>query len=223
MCLGVDHTDRHLDQTPSFLSWEKYLGCTSPLGYSMPLQQPELGWTWETIKPALKSKDKHIRFGPMTITEGRKGSKREWRRISTFSVSFWSTPTLFVLGGGHCPLGTGLCLAPSQCQSKQTYHMIMITSFITISFRMLKNSTISLACSPIFPMAMPKAMKNPIRPVGKRQMSQDKGQSLCFLLLTLQHERKGVNSACHSLLNKLEIRRKKHSISHWKPPRPHIL
>lgn len=54
---------------------------------------------------------------------------------------------------------------PTLSKNKPTYHMIMITNFITISFKMLKNSTISLACSPIFPMAMPKAMKNPIRPV----------------------------------------------------------
>lgn len=50
----------------------------------------------------------------------------------------------------------------------QTYHMIMVTNFITISFRMLKKSTIILACSPIFPIAMPKAIKNPIKPVGKK-------------------------------------------------------
>lgn len=50
--------------------------------------------------------------------------------------------------------------------------MIIVTNFITISFRMLKKSTIILACSPIFPIAMPKAIKNPIKPIGKK--SQDK-------------------------------------------------
>lgn len=43
--------------------------------------------------------------------------------------------------------------------------MIMMTSFITISLRMLKNSIMSLAFSPILPMQMPNAMKKPIRPV----------------------------------------------------------
>lgn len=46
-----------------------------------------------------------------------------------------------------------------------TNHMIMMTSFITISLRMLKNSIMSLAFSPIFPMQMPNAIKKPIRPV----------------------------------------------------------
>lgn len=46
-----------------------------------------------------------------------------------------------------------------------TYHIIAPTSLITISFRTLKNSSISLAFSPIFPMITPKATKNPIRPV----------------------------------------------------------
>lgn len=45
-----------------------------------------------------------------------------------------------------------------------TNHMIMMTSFITISLRMLKNSIMSLAFSPILPMQMPKAIKKPIRP-----------------------------------------------------------
>lgn len=48
-----------------------------------------------------------------------------------------------------------------------TYHMIMMTSFITISLRMLKNSIINLARSPILPMQMPNAIKKPIRPVRK--------------------------------------------------------
>lgn len=47
--------------------------------------------------------------------------------------------------------------------------MIMMTSFITISLRMLKNSIMSLAFSPIFPMQMPNAIKNPIRPVAENQ------------------------------------------------------
>ena len=42
--------------------------------------------------------------------------------------------------------------------------MIMMTIFITISLRMLKNSSMSRARSPILPMQMPKAMKKPIRP-----------------------------------------------------------
>ena len=46
-----------------------------------------------------------------------------------------------------------------------TNHMIMMTSFITISLRMLKNSIMSLAFSPILPMQMPNAIKKPIRPV----------------------------------------------------------
>lgn len=50
-----------------------------------------------------------------------------------------------------------------------TDHMIMMTSFITISLRMLKNSIMSLAFSPIFPMQMPNAIKNPIRPVAENQ------------------------------------------------------
>ncbi len=43
-------------------------------------------------------------------------------------------------------------------------HMIMPTSLITISLRTLKNSSISLAFSPIFPMQIPNATKNPMRP-----------------------------------------------------------
>lgn len=81
----------------------------------------------------------------------------------------WFTPARsLLLGGLQCPLATPRPshMPPPWSKNKSTYHMIMITSFITISFKMLKNSTISLACSPIFPMAMPKAMKNPIRPVG---------------------------------------------------------
>lgn len=78
--------------------------------------------------------------------------------------------------------------------------MIMITNFITISFKMLKNSTISLACSPIFPMAMPKAMKNPIRPVGE---SHHTGQVIkyVFLLLVLYHSqhRSHILAACYSV------------------------
>lgn len=50
-----------------------------------------------------------------------------------------------------------------------TDHMIMMTSFITISLRMLKNSIMSLAFSPIFPMQMPNAIKKPIRPVAENQ------------------------------------------------------
>jgi len=46
-----------------------------------------------------------------------------------------------------------------------TNHMIMMTIFITISVRILKNSSISLAFSPILPMQMPNAIKKPIRPV----------------------------------------------------------
>lgn len=52
--------------------------------------------------------------------------------------------------------------------------MIIVTNFITISFRMLKKSTIILACSPIFPIAMPKAIKNPIKPIGKKITGQKK-------------------------------------------------
>lgn len=48
-----------------------------------------------------------------------------------------------------------------------TNHMIMMTSFITISLRILKNSIMSLAFSPILPMQMPNAIKKPIKPVGK--------------------------------------------------------
>lgn len=50
----------------------------------------------------------------------------------------------------------------------------MVTNFITISFRMLKKSTIILACSPIFPIAMPKAIKNPIKPVGENCKTKKK-------------------------------------------------
>lgn len=46
-----------------------------------------------------------------------------------------------------------------------TYHIIAPTSLITISFRTLKNSNISLALSPILPIITPKATKNPIKPV----------------------------------------------------------
>lgn len=45
-----------------------------------------------------------------------------------------------------------------------TNHIIMMTIFITISLRMLKNSIMSLAFSPILPMQMPNAIKKPIRP-----------------------------------------------------------
>lgn len=48
-----------------------------------------------------------------------------------------------------------------------TYHIIIITNFITISFKILKKSTIILACSPILPIVIPKAMKNPMRPVER--------------------------------------------------------
>lgn len=47
--------------------------------------------------------------------------------------------------------------------------MIMMTSFITISLRMLKNSIMSLAFSPILPMQMPNAIKKPIRPVAENR------------------------------------------------------
>lgn len=50
-----------------------------------------------------------------------------------------------------------------------TDHMIMMTSFITISLRMLKNSIMSLAFSPILPMQMPNAIKKPIRPVAENR------------------------------------------------------
>lgn len=43
--------------------------------------------------------------------------------------------------------------------------MIMPTSLITISLRTLKNSSINLAFSPIFPMQIPNATKNPMRPI----------------------------------------------------------
>lgn len=52
-----------------------------------------------------------------------------------------------------------------------TNHMIMMTSFITISLRMLKNSIMSLAFSPILPMQMPNAIKKPIRPVTKQNIN----------------------------------------------------
>jgi len=52
--------------------------------------------------------------------------------------------------------------------------MIIVTNFITISFRILKKSTIILACSPIFPIAMPKAIKNPIKPIGKKLQDKKK-------------------------------------------------
>ena len=45
-----------------------------------------------------------------------------------------------------------------------TYHIIALTMFMIISFRTLKNSNISFAFSPIFPMITPKATKNPIKP-----------------------------------------------------------
>jgi hypothetical protein len=101
--------------------------------------------------------------------------KREGRREKSFtplSPYLFGLYPFFILGGLHCSLGTPrLSPVPQRHYNEvrmngQTYHMIMITNFITISFRMLKNSTISLACSPIFPMAMPKAIKNPIRPMG---------------------------------------------------------
>lgn len=106
----------------------------------------------------------------------RRNSKKR-KRFASLSQSFQRALLLgphpthsFLLGGLSYFLGTPrppLPLTPPQWRkNKPTYHMIMITNFITISFKMLKNSTISLACSPIFPMAMPKAMKNPIRPVG---------------------------------------------------------
>lgn len=63
-----------------------------------------------------------------------------------------------------------------------TYHMIMITSFITISLRMLKNSIISLALSPILPIQTPKAMKNPIIPTTYQwqQLKCEKKESTCL-------------------------------------------
>lgn len=45
-----------------------------------------------------------------------------------------------------------------------TDHIIMPTSLMTISLRMLKKSIISLAFSPIFPMQIPKATKKPMIP-----------------------------------------------------------
>lgn len=56
---------------------------------------------------------------------------------------------------------------------QSTYHIIAPTSLITISFRTLKNSSISLAFSPIFPMITPKATKNPIRPVIQTKVDKD--------------------------------------------------
>lgn len=46
--------------------------------------------------------------------------------------------------------------------------MIIETSFMMISLRILKKSATGLAWSPIFPMQIPKAMKKPIRPVRGR-------------------------------------------------------
>lgn len=45
-----------------------------------------------------------------------------------------------------------------------TYHMMALTSLMTMSFKTLKKSNISLAFSPIFPIITPKATKNPIKP-----------------------------------------------------------
>lgn len=61
--------------------------------------------------------------------------------------------------------------------------MIIVTNFITISFRMLKKSTIILACSPIFPIAMPKAIKNPIKPIRKNGKTKKKQVLRKFLHL----------------------------------------
>lgn len=111
------------------------------------------------------------------------------RRFSSLSQGLsrepfaWSMPThSFLLGGLQYFWGPQDLLTPLPWWSKNkpTYHMIMITNFITISFKMLKNSTISLACSPIFPMAMPKAMKNPIRPVGWMTLHRRTNYKVCF-------------------------------------------
>lgn len=44
--------------------------------------------------------------------------------------------------------------------------MMALTSLMTMSFKTLKKSNISLAFSPIFPIITPKATKNPIKPEG---------------------------------------------------------
>lgn len=52
----------------------------------------------------------------------------------------------------------------SNSREDKTYHIIMPTILMTISLRTLKNSSMSLAFSPIFPMIIPKATKKPIKP-----------------------------------------------------------
>ena len=106
---------------------------------------------------------------------------------------------------------------PQWCKNRSTYHMIMITNFITISFKMLKNSTINLACSPIFPMAMPKAMKNPIRPVGgitEHKRTNDKIR-VFFLFVTIPcvTNLRGMKPHSHHWLS---IKRQKYYVPHWK-------
>lgn len=108
------------------------------------------------------------------------------------------------------PLDSPLPPPPRWSKNKPTYHIIMITNFITISFKMLKKSTISLACSPIFPMAMPKAMKNPIRPVGWITLHRRADYTMCFF--SLLHHSLSREPRSH-LPIALWIR---HSISHGK-------
>lgn len=50
-------------------------------------------------------------------------------------------------------------------QSVQTYHITRDTSFMMISFKMKKNSTMSLPLSAILLMMIPNPVQNMIKPV----------------------------------------------------------
>ncbi len=81
-----------------------------------------------------------------------------------FLVFFSSHPVAYSRPSGRVSAPHRLRTTELEDVKSTTDHMIMITSFITISLSMLKNSTMSLAFSPILPIEIPKAMKNPIRP-----------------------------------------------------------
>lgn len=88
--------------------------------------------------------------------EGGRRKKGPWEPLDGCQEQQWADSSQRPFPGGVSGTRPG-----------PQYHMIMETSCMMISLRMLKKSAMGRAASPSFPMAMPKAMKNPISPGGK--------------------------------------------------------
>lgn len=220
--LGADHADRHLDQTSSFLSWEKYLGCTSTLVYSMPLQQPELGWTWQRIKPTLKGQTHHIWPNDHhCATKGKQEGVEE--NFHLLRIMLVHTPPFSSWEDATVLWGPG----------SARHHQNVRPSRLTTWSWSLTSSRSHWGCWRTPPSVWPARPSSPWQCRKQwRTLSDLRANDkwvgtnvrVCafFLSLFSMNER-GSNSACQSRLNKLGIRRKKHYISHWKPPHPCIM